>query len=448
MEPRYKFINGSLSIKMSGVWEDIKFENYKLLEVIGEGANAIVLKAKHSITDRVDALKVWLPRSQNQKGEVREQQYLNEIKKIAKLQHPNIVRIYEAKIKSSVYMCSMEYVEGRSLKDWETSKHSIFKKIEIAQELIDTILFYQEKGIIHGDLHNRNVIIDSACKVHLIDFGTSYFAHENQSNERETYLIYELIRGIFGDEFHDGFFEFHKYDLKKINYVNDVRNYSPVLVTRTLKEYIELINLKEQIMKMTDRALLAEYCQHIARGIYLDMRAICGELKSWCKAELYHYLPSFMIAALEDDMYHHANVTEDIQEAECLIYATLYIYFDIFREYKDKMNLEKLKKVYFVSYLNFISEEEYSDLLALVTEFSGVSYIELHEKMGKIYGADRYTVEQNLRGILDEALRLYFGNDYLYISQYILRRFREIEMDQELYYKIKSMSEILMEDFS
>ena len=81
---KYKFNNGKLEINIRNTWKKIEFTGYEFLEVIGKGANGVVVKAKHQITERIDAIKIWLPHKKSKYGNVSQEQYLREVRKISK----------------------------------------------------------------------------------------------------------------------------------------------------------------------------------------------------------------------------------------------------------------------------------------------------------------------------------------------------------------------------
>ncbi|MEL7597733.1 MAG: hypothetical protein AAGU01_05970, partial [Clostridiaceae bacterium] len=70
MNQKYKYENNKLEIYVNKKWTEIIFDGYEFIEKIGGGANGIVLKAKHNITERVDALKIWLPHKKSKNGRV------------------------------------------------------------------------------------------------------------------------------------------------------------------------------------------------------------------------------------------------------------------------------------------------------------------------------------------------------------------------------------------
>ena len=90
-----------------------RFGPYQLLEKLGQGGMAVVFKARQLRPDRLVALKVplCLPLSETDVYK----RFQIETKAVARLEHENIVRIYECGEHDGFPYCSMEYIEGGSL---------------------------------------------------------------------------------------------------------------------------------------------------------------------------------------------------------------------------------------------------------------------------------------------------------------------------------------------
>src|SRR5262245_57142992 len=89
---------------------------YKLLGLAGSGGMVQVFKAEHTITRRIEALKVLATDVENSvnSGEPLKR-FLREIEVHARLSHPHIVTVYSAFQAGETLVMAMEYVEGRSL---------------------------------------------------------------------------------------------------------------------------------------------------------------------------------------------------------------------------------------------------------------------------------------------------------------------------------------------
>lgn len=95
-----------------------------------------------------------------------------------KLDHPNILRIYEVYQDKKRYFLITELCTGGELFD-EIAKKMTFSERDAAiiiQQILEAIAYWHTKNIVHRDLKPENVLIDSANKnnIKVIDFGTSH----------------------------------------------------------------------------------------------------------------------------------------------------------------------------------------------------------------------------------------------------------------------------------
>src|SRR5262249_29131954 len=91
---------------------------YKIISPIGSGGVGQVFKAEHTITGRIDAIKVLAAGQPAGQQSPREQaeRFVREIRIQASLDHPNIAQVYNAFWESGELVMAMEFVEGESLK--------------------------------------------------------------------------------------------------------------------------------------------------------------------------------------------------------------------------------------------------------------------------------------------------------------------------------------------
>src|SRR5205809_2449887 len=86
---------------------------YELLEKAGEGGMGVVYKARHTLLDRIDAVKV-LPAERMQDGEA-VRRFMREMKVVGQLDHPNLVQARYADQFDKVWVLVMDWVEGENL---------------------------------------------------------------------------------------------------------------------------------------------------------------------------------------------------------------------------------------------------------------------------------------------------------------------------------------------
>jgi serine/threonine protein kinase len=90
------------------------FPQLEILEVLGHGGMGVVYKARQIELDRVVALKILRPNISQDAGFA--ERFLREARALAKLNHPNIITVYDFGRKDALYFFIMEFVDGTNLR--------------------------------------------------------------------------------------------------------------------------------------------------------------------------------------------------------------------------------------------------------------------------------------------------------------------------------------------
>ncbi len=149
---------------------DINIPGYRILRPIGEGGMASVFLAVQESLDREVALKVMSPvLAANAEFASR---FVVEGKITAKLQHANLVTVYDIGSHKGVYYLAAEYIPGGTLKERIAEGGlSVGHILDIATDIAQGLDFAHSKGFVHRDVKPGNVLFRADGRVVLADFG-------------------------------------------------------------------------------------------------------------------------------------------------------------------------------------------------------------------------------------------------------------------------------------
>ena len=149
-----------------------KFPHLDILELIGSGGMGAVYKARQKALDRLVALKI-LPPDVSRDPSFAER-FVREAKVLAKLNHPNIVTLYEFGETEGLYYFLMEYVEGVNLRQLlGAGKISPKEALAIVPPICDALQFAHDRGIVHRDIKPENILLNRDGQVKIADFGVA-----------------------------------------------------------------------------------------------------------------------------------------------------------------------------------------------------------------------------------------------------------------------------------
>jgi len=164
-----------------------KLFNYNVIKVLGEGGMSRVYLGEDPATNQQVAIKELLPNLAHSK-DLRER-FRREAQIMAKLDHPNIVKLLKFEETATSFYLIMEYVDGMDLEQHikeVTGPISEPKAIEIMSTLLDAFGYAHEKAVVHRDIKPANIIITRDGKVKVLDFGIAKIVDENASGRTQT----------------------------------------------------------------------------------------------------------------------------------------------------------------------------------------------------------------------------------------------------------------------
>ncbi|MFG1839163.1 protein kinase [Micromonospora sp. NPDC049175] len=160
---------------MSNALPQLVADRYRLLTPLGQGGMGRVWKARDEVLHRDVAIKELVPPpglTDEERREMRERS-LREARAIARLNHANVVRIFDVLRTDGDPWIVMEYVASRSLQDTlaEDGPVSVARTVEIGLGVLGALSAAHKAGVMHRDVKPGNVLLGEDGRVVLTDFG-------------------------------------------------------------------------------------------------------------------------------------------------------------------------------------------------------------------------------------------------------------------------------------
>ena len=146
--------------------------NYRIISLIGEGGMGKVYLAEHQSLGRLAAIKVLLP--ELARNEHIRQRFINEAKTLSKLNHQNIVVLYDFSDADDNLLLVMEYVEGTPIENIiENTNGPISEQrcINIFKQVLEGFSYAHKRGIVHRDIKPANIVLQPDDTPKILDFG-------------------------------------------------------------------------------------------------------------------------------------------------------------------------------------------------------------------------------------------------------------------------------------
>ncbi|MDT3672936.1 MAG: serine/threonine-protein kinase [Aromatoleum sp.] len=159
-----------------------KLGKYEIRGELGQGAMGIVYDGFDPMIGRRVALKT-VRRDQLDRTEVEEilARFKREAQAAGRLNHPNIVQIYEYGEDEGTAFIAMEFVEGRELKDYfdADERFPMAEIVRIMGQLLEALDYSHKNGVVHRDIKPANIILLKDGTVKVADFGIARVESSN-----------------------------------------------------------------------------------------------------------------------------------------------------------------------------------------------------------------------------------------------------------------------------
>jgi eukaryotic-like serine/threonine-protein kinase len=158
-----------------------KVGKYDILSELGQGASAVVYLAEDPFNERKVAVKVAKKDDSMGEEEAKrfEKLFLNEASLAGKLNHPNIVGVFDAVVEGDQRYIVMEYVPGGSLKKFcsEANLLPVRQAVLAIFKMCRALDYAFQNGVIHRDIKPANVLLSERDEIKISDFGTATISH-------------------------------------------------------------------------------------------------------------------------------------------------------------------------------------------------------------------------------------------------------------------------------
>src|SRR5882762_1940557 len=162
---------------------------YNIERTLGKGAMGVVYEGIDPRLGRRVAIKTIL-KSHLDEDTAKDysMRFVREAQAVARLNHPNIVQVYDFGEEGDIAYLVMEFIKGKELKTFfdASERFDLKEAVRVMCELCDALDFAHNAGIIHRDIKPANVMLDAQARTKLTDFGVARVQDSNKTSVERT----------------------------------------------------------------------------------------------------------------------------------------------------------------------------------------------------------------------------------------------------------------------
>ena len=162
---------------------------YNIERVLGKGAMGVVYEGVDPRLGRRVAIKTILKANLDEDtGKDFAMRFVREAQAVARLNHPNIVQVYDFGEEQDIAYIVMEFIRGKELKTFfdANERFDLKEAVRIMAELCDALDFAHQAGIVHRDIKPANVMLDAQGRTKLTDFGVARVQDNDKTSVEKT----------------------------------------------------------------------------------------------------------------------------------------------------------------------------------------------------------------------------------------------------------------------
>ncbi|MDP3824701.1 MAG: serine/threonine-protein kinase [Burkholderiales bacterium] len=169
-----------------------KLGRYDLVRVLGKGAMGIVYEGRDPNLDRRVAIKTVKVENLSEEAAAEyEHRFRTEARSAARLQHPNIVSVYDSDRDGDIAFLVMEYIQGDDMKHHldKGVRYSLEQSLKMVRDLLSALDYAHKQGIVHRDIKPANLLIEPGGRVKLTDFGVARIQDSGEATRTQGSMV-------------------------------------------------------------------------------------------------------------------------------------------------------------------------------------------------------------------------------------------------------------------
>jgi serine/threonine protein kinase len=169
-----------------------QIHNYKIISLLGEGGMANVYLAENQVLGNKVALKI-LKEEYVQHPNIRKR-FLAEARNLAKMNHPNVIKVTDLIDAGDFVAFVMEYIDGQTIEKYieEKGKLSDSEIESFFDQMIASVEYIHSQGFIHRDIKPSNFMITKNNEIKLLDFGIAKNTNDGAVDYTKTGLMQQM----------------------------------------------------------------------------------------------------------------------------------------------------------------------------------------------------------------------------------------------------------------